>query len=88
MKLSIKKRPPGEDMGTILARDKFASEKKLELMKKEKEEKEQEGCTFSPNILRTTSTKDVQPPYSLTNVSLGDHMQNRSMRKNDIKNGS
>ncbi len=70
LKLSEKRRPPGENITEIFERERKDSDSRLVMMKKELELKEINGCTFSPSIIRATSMQTAVPPprYSLSSM--------------------
>ena len=69
--MAEKKRPPGENHIKLYFKERHESDKKLELLKKEQDQKKVEECTFSPTIIKTWSTKDVMTRYSLSNFTVG-----------------
>ena len=64
--MSEKRRPPGEDIANIFVRERHESETNLLSLRKEQEEKQLSGCTFSPAIIK--SGKAVTTRFSLNNL--------------------
>jgi hypothetical protein len=58
--LAAKRRPPGEDVTDIFFRELHHTNQKVLNQRKERDDRELEGCTFCPLTTRSASVKDLR----------------------------